>query len=311
MANPTNFRGNFYVTGCDSGFGRGLVELLYAEGYRVFAGCLQEGSVRELDLSFKCGDSMKRSERNNGVVVPFLLDVTKPDAVEAAAEKIATMTSSLDGLVNNAGLLRITIPELSVPSAFREVIETNVIGTHMVTESVMKLLRAGNGRIVNVTSVTGFLAPPGAYAASKHALEGYSDGIRQILSPLGISVHIVEPGIFPSTGLFTKMDLQAVDQLSEEVRLAYGEDYINYIRAAIRLILQNPRTGNSRITGVLEALMDALTGTNPRLISFKVPVSRRLGLQGGLFSTHAPRVCLGCGAKVYDLLEQWYKASAT
>merc|ERR1739848_178465 len=78
--------------------------------------------------------------------------------------------------------------------------EVNVIGIVRVTQSVLPLLRKSQGRIVNVASIAGRVGLPGqpAYCASKYAIEGLSDVLRFDMAPWGVSVHIIEPGVFPN-----------------------------------------------------------------------------------------------------------------
>ncbi|EER05070.1 oxoacyl-acp eductase, putative [Perkinsus marinus ATCC 50983] len=195
---------SFYVTGCDSGFGRDIVARLYGKGHQVFAGCLLRESLEDLEQDFPRG--AKRFEKCKGNVVPIMLDVTDEESVLKAAEKIMGLTDRLDGLVNNAGILiDAGSAEWSSTPLFRKMLEVNVIGTSSVTKSVASLIRAAQGRIVNVASLAGGFGFPcvGTYVATKFAVEGYSDSIRQDFHPWGVTVHVIEPGIFPMTGLYS------------------------------------------------------------------------------------------------------------
>merc|ERR1712216_837428 len=106
----------------------------------------------------------------------------------------------------------------------------NVVGAYRVTNSVMPFLRRSCGRIVNVASIAGRLGLPsqGAYCASKFAMEGYSESLRREMYEWGITVHIIEPGVFKATNLYdTYRD--GVDKmwssLPEAIKVDYGETF--------------------------------------------------------------------------------------
>jgi NAD(P)-dependent dehydrogenase (short-subunit alcohol dehydrogenase family) len=102
----------------------------------------------------------------------------------------------LSGLVNNAGIA-VAGPLEEVPlDRLREVLSVNVVGVIAVSQAFLPLLRAGHGRIVNVSSISGRVAAPllGPYAASKFALEALSDALRLELRPWGLAVVLIEPG---------------------------------------------------------------------------------------------------------------------
>ena len=173
-----------------------MTKLLEDQGHGVFAGCYLESSVEEIRRS------------HSTLVKPLVVDVTDDASVEAAAATIARELpagAGLDGLVNNAGILVTPGPvEWTPTSAYRKMMDVNVIGMAAVTKSVLALVRKAQGRIVNVASVAGMVGLPGqpAYCASKYAVEGYSDVLRRDMLNWGVTVHIVEPGIFPQTGLY-------------------------------------------------------------------------------------------------------------
>ncbi|KAF4731165.1 Dehydrogenase, partial [Perkinsus olseni] len=145
---------SFYITGCDSGFGRDLVSRLYEKGHQVFAGCLLKQSIDDIGKEFPPG-------QGKGRVVAILLDVTDEASVHKAAETIKGLTDRLDGLVNNAGILIDAGPaEWSSTALFRKMLEVNVIGMSSVMKSVVDLIRQAQGRIVNVASLAGGFAFP-------------------------------------------------------------------------------------------------------------------------------------------------------
>src|SRR5262249_13961313 len=125
------------------------------------------------------------------------LDVRSDASVKAAIERVRERAGRLDVLVNNAGSRFLgAVEETSVDDA-KAVFATNFLGPHRWTHTALPLLReAGGGKIITVTSLAGINAIPfGAiYSASKWALEGYFESLRQEVKPFGIDVAIVEPG---------------------------------------------------------------------------------------------------------------------
>ena len=140
--------------------------------------------------------------------VPLVFDVTDREAVHGAAEKVgeAVGCGGLAGLVNNAGTAVAGPLALQPLDDVRAQFEANVVALISVTQAFLPLLgmhksrvggyAPGPGRIVNVSSVGGKVASPflGAYAGTKHAVEGLSDSLRRELLPYGIDVIVVRPG---------------------------------------------------------------------------------------------------------------------
>lgn len=180
------------ITGVSSGIGHGAAREFAGHGYRVF------GSVRKQEDADRLGAELGPN------FTPLLFDVTDREAVFAAAEEVgeALGGSGLSGLVNNAGTA-IGGPIMLQPlEEVRAHFEVNVVGLVSVTQAFLPLLGAIRtrthepGRILNVGSVGGKIASPfiGAYAGTKHAVEGISDSLRRELLPYGIDVIVIEPG---------------------------------------------------------------------------------------------------------------------
>ena len=125
------------------------------------------------------------------------LDVTDPESVAAAVATVIQRAGRIDILVNNAGVGVFGAAEESSIAQAQELFDTNFFGLIRLTREVLPHLRAlGSGWIINVGSVLGFLpAPCGAlYAASKHAVEGYSESLDHETREFGVRVSVVEPG---------------------------------------------------------------------------------------------------------------------
>lgn len=175
------------ITGATSGIGRVTALRLATCGFRVFA------SGRRVDALTALG------EESGGVIEGVPMDITQPASVEAARSDIARRTDGhgVDAVVNNAGYGQGGPLELVTDEELRAQYETNVFGLMRVTRAFVGQMRQRRqGRIVNVGSVAGNIALPflGAYASTKHALEGLSDALRLELRPFGVYVVLVKPG---------------------------------------------------------------------------------------------------------------------
>jgi NAD(P)-dependent dehydrogenase (short-subunit alcohol dehydrogenase family) len=132
-------------------------------------------------------------------VTPVRLDVTDPASIEAARTLVAAACDGLDGIVNFAGILAVgSVIEID-SETIRRVLEVNVMGTVRVNRALFPLVLARKGRIINISSETGWQSGMpfnGAYAMSKHAIEAYSDSLRRELMFLDIPVIKLQPGPF-------------------------------------------------------------------------------------------------------------------
>jgi NAD(P)-dependent dehydrogenase (short-subunit alcohol dehydrogenase family) len=183
---------NLIVTGTSSGIGYGVAKEFVRCGYRVFGGVRREADAEKL-----------RAELGEDFV-PLLMDVTDAEAIRRCVAEVEEIVGNerLAGLVNNAGVA-IGGPLMhQPPEEIRHHFEVNVLGLISVTRAFLPLLGAKHrpanapGRIVNISSVGGRNASPfiGAYAGTKHAVEGVSDSLRRELLLYGIDVIVVRPG---------------------------------------------------------------------------------------------------------------------
>ncbi|MFC2952994.1 SDR family oxidoreductase [Marinicaulis aureus] len=173
------------ITGASSGIGEECAVFLAHKGFRVFAAARRIDKLKELTAV------------GSGRITPLQMDVTDKASIDNALKIIADEGLTLYGLVNNAGAAMMGPVERLPLDDWRSVFETNVFGLVAVTQAVLPQMRAaGRGRIVNIGSLTGRIASPfqGAYAATKHAVEGLSDSLRRELVPHGVKVSVVRPG---------------------------------------------------------------------------------------------------------------------
>jgi len=177
----------WFVTGASRGFGLEIARQALARGDAVVATARDAGKI-EASLG---GASSS--------LLPVALDVNDEGQARAAAAQAVRRFGRIDVLVNNAGRGLLGAVEEASAEEVRAVFETNVFGLLTVTRAVLPVMRAQrSGRILNLSSVGGFTASPGwgVYCATKFAVEGLSESLRDELTPLGIAVTIVEPGAF-------------------------------------------------------------------------------------------------------------------
>jgi len=167
------------VTGASAGIGQAAAHALADAGFTVF------GTSRRATAG----------EQRGGVV--FLpLDVTDDASVAAVVQEVLERSGRIDVLVNNAGVGVSGAAEESSIEQARALFETNLFGSMRLTRAVLPHMREqGSGRIINVSSVLGFMPAPfmALYAASKHAIEGYSESLDHEVREHGVRVLLVEP----------------------------------------------------------------------------------------------------------------------
>jgi NAD(P)-dependent dehydrogenase (short-subunit alcohol dehydrogenase family) len=182
------------VTGASSGFGLLTARLLAENGFTVF------GTSRQ-----KMPDVASVAMRQ--------LDVTIPESIDGCVQEILAACGRIDLLVNNAGQTHASPIEETPLADARQVFETNFWGVVRLTNAVLPTMRARrSGRIINVSSLAGLIGAPGQgfYAASKHALEGYTETLRVEVASFNVTVSLVEPGFF-RTNLHRTMLQAAAD----------------------------------------------------------------------------------------------------
>ena len=181
------------ITGCSSGIGLESALELKRQGFQILAGCRKPDDVARMNSMGFTG---------------ILLDLDSPESVDRAADEVNALTENrLYGIFNNAGY-GVYGP---LPTISREQMEqqfsANFFGAHQLTMRLLPaMLPHGEGRIVMTSSVMGLISTPGrgAYAASKYALEAWSDALRMELRHSGIKVSLIEPG--PIRTRFTQSD---------------------------------------------------------------------------------------------------------
>lgn len=239
------------ITGASTGIGRATALWLDAAGWRVFAGVRRESDAESLRAA--------GSER----LAPLILDVTDPDRIAAAAERVAAEAEAcLDGLVNNAGVA-IPSPLETIPiDDFRRQVEVNLTGQVAVTQAMLPSIREARGRIVFISSIGGRIAFPmtGPYHAAKFGIEAVGDVFRQELRPWGISVSIVEPGSI-DTPIWERGERSAdeIGSRSPRREVLYGKAIESY-----RKVIKETAERGIPPQKVAQAVEHALSAGRPR-----------------------------------------------
>jgi NAD(P)-dependent dehydrogenase (short-subunit alcohol dehydrogenase family) len=240
------------ITGASSGIGHAVASAFAAKDFEVF------GTSR----------NPQRTDPIAGVeLVP--LDVTDAASVAAAVATVVQRAGRIDILVNNAGSGVFGAAEESSDAQAQELFDTNFFGLVRLTREVLPHLRAqGSGRIINVGSVLGFLpAPYGAlYAASKHAVEGYSESLDHETREFGVRVSVVEPGYTN-----TSFEANAIDADSPIQSYAPIREHVKGVLAGAIRAGDDPAV-------VAQVVLKAATSRSPRLRYPAGPLARRLAL---------------------------------
>ncbi|MFF0112396.1 oxidoreductase [Streptomyces prasinus] len=240
------------VTGASSGIGEAAALALVEAGFDVV------GTSR---------NAAKAAPRDG---VTFLdLDVSSDASVATLVRQVIERFGRIDVLVNNAGLGSSGATEESSLAQHRHVFDINVFGVIRMTKAVLPHMRAqGRGRIINLSSIYGFIPQPymAAYVASKHAVEGYSESVDHEVREHGVRVLLVEPG-----GTSTAFEGNLVQP--DTPLPVYAEQRRLVDRKVAEVV-----TGGDAPAVVAQAIITAVTARKPRLRSTAGPFARRLSL---------------------------------
>jgi NAD(P)-dependent dehydrogenase (short-subunit alcohol dehydrogenase family) len=238
------------VTGVSSGIGRAVADAFAAKGFEVF------GTSR----------NPRTTEPVAGVEL-VQLDVTDDASVTAAVSTVVQRAGRIDIVVNNAGAGVFGAAEETSIAQAQQLFETNFFGLVRVTREVLPYLRAQrSGRIINVGSVLGFLPSPygSLYAASKHAVEGYSESLDHETREFGVRVVVVEPGYtntsFEANAADADSPLESYEAIREHVK---------------QVITESLHAGDDPAV-VARVVVKAATSRTPKLRYPAGPLARRL-----------------------------------
>ncbi len=177
----------WFITGCSTGFGRELAKEVLAGGYKAAVASRNTDDVKDI------------VEQYPDTAIAVKLDVTKADEIKAAIDQITQKFSTIDVLVNNAGIGYFGAIEESEEDEVRRMFEINFFGLANVTKAVLPIMRKQrSGHILNIASIGGLVSFPavGFYNATKYAVDGFSEALSKETAPLGIKVTVIAPSGF-------------------------------------------------------------------------------------------------------------------
>ncbi len=240
------------VTGASSGIGEATAKKLATAGYKVY------------------GTSRRGAQSGQQPYAMLPLDVTSDDSVEAVAKELIQREGRIDLLVNNAGfgVAPAGAEESSIEQA-KAIFETNFFGLIRMTRAVVPhMRRQGGGRIINIGSVLGFLPMPYAalYAATKHAVGGYSESLDHELRTRNIRVSVIEPA-------YTKTQFDANFLAPDSMLDEYHE-----VRALLNKVLKNVMETADDPAVVADAVLKAAVAAQPKLRYTAGTLANRLRL---------------------------------
>jgi len=234
------------ITGASRGIGRASAERLLADGHVVYGGGISYDSMKDLE-----DRGLHRLK----------MDVTDEQAVNEGVATIVAEQGRIDGLLANAGYVCLG-PLECVPIAEATAnFEVNLFGVARAVNAVLPHMRkASQGHIVIISSVAGFVSPPGMgwYTATKHALEAYGNTLRMEVKRFNIKVAIIQPGFVPTT--IAGSSLPTLDRAKQSASAdAYREEMAN-----LRVNFTNAVDSGSPVETISNAVSRAFASDSPR-----------------------------------------------
>jgi 3-oxoacyl-[acyl-carrier protein] reductase len=196
------------VTGASRGIGAAIAARLGAAGAQVIGTATTAEGAESIAARFD-----KAGIHGSGIV----LDLAAPESIVDAVDRLGADSGSVTILVNNAGITRDNLLVRMKPDEWNDVLQTNLSGLfHMCKACVRGMIKARNGRIINIASVIGVTGNAGQtnYAAAKAGIIGFSKSLAREVAKRGITVNVVAPGLIKTA---------MTDQLGEEQRRAMVE----------------------------------------------------------------------------------------
>lgn len=222
------------VTGASSGIGQAIATQLIEDGMHVVAAARRLDRLTELEETI--ADTGAAAS-----ILPLELDVTDESACRAVVQRTVDEFGGLDVLVNNAGLMLLGQIDGADTVDWRRMINTNTLGLMYMTHAALPHLRARQGTIVQMSSTAGRVARfgNGAYAASKFAVNAFSEALRQEVAGDKVRVIVVEPGIV-NTELRDHITQPAAKEQIQQTAAKLQQLQPDDIAAAVRYALQQP-----------------------------------------------------------------------
>jgi len=246
------------VTGASTGIGRASAEALAQAGFAVF------------------GTSRRNVNDGPNRVSMLSCDVTDDRSVTSLVSTVLSRTGRIDVLVNNAGIGLLGGAEESSISQVQALFDVNLFGVMRVTNAVLPSMRQrGQGRIINISSVLGLIPAPYAahYAATKHALEGYSESLDHETRAFNIRIALIEPAytrsVFEQSALEADSPLKEYEQARSDARALLRDamttaDPPEVVAKAVLLAASAARPGQRYPTGKVARQISMLRRFVPR-----------------------------------------------
>ncbi len=198
------------VTGANRGIGLNILQRLDLDGYTVI------GTSRSDDGANLISQQIKNSDG-----IGLKMDVTDQESINLAMNRIQEDYGTIYGLVNNAGITEDNLLMRMSDEQWLSVIETNLTSLYRVTKSLVKdMMKARQGRIINVGSIVGVMGNAGQsnYSASKSGLLGFTKSLARELSSRNINVNSISPG-FIDTDMTKALSDEQIDNLTKNIPL--------------------------------------------------------------------------------------------
>ena len=262
---------NIFITGCSSGIGYQTALTLKENGYKVYASARKEEDVEKLrKLGF---NTLK-------------VDVRKKEEISEALEYILAQDKKLDAIFNNAGFGQPGAVEDISTLALKEQFETNFFGLHEATIQAMKIFRKqGYGKVIQHSSVLGIISLKfrGAYNASKYAIEGLADTLRQEVSKSNIYISTINTG--PVTSKFRE---NALKKFKENIDIE-NSFFSNTYKKELKERLENDKDNtpfNLPATSVANIVLKIMQTTKPKPRYYVTKATYILGFAKRVLSTN-------------------------
>lgn len=239
------------ISGCDTGYGYTLAIELDKRGFHVLAGVYSPDRKESLLAHLSSRATV------------FCLDITQQKDIDAVFDTVKVKTSVLHALINNAGIETSGYVDWVSVDTMRKIMDTNFFGHAAMTKKFLPLLMVKRGsRIVNLSSVAGYLGPPlmSAYCASKFALEAFSDCLRREMHSWGLHVSVIEPS-YMRTSMIEGHDRtirKLWTSLPLDVKERWGENFFESLLAkTINWFMKHAEGPDKAIRALEHAVMSS------------------------------------------------------
>ena len=211
------------ITGASRGIGREIAITLSKEGHKIIANYN------------KSEEQAKELEKQNTNIEIFKADVSKRNEVQNMVQEIIKKYGKIDVLINNAGITKDMLLARMKEEDFKQVIDVNLVGTFNMTKNVISyMMKARNGKIINISSVVGIAGNAGQtnYSASKAGIIGFTKSLAKEVASRNILVNAVAPG-FIETNMTDVLKQEVKDEIAKNIplkRMGTPQDVANVVK---------------------------------------------------------------------------------